>query len=59
MTSHPRGMPIELPLDKIVPFPQSPHQGLVVAGKELDMPPSLAKFPFQAITLERSLVSKA
>ena len=59
MTSHPRGMPIELPFDKVVPFPQSGHQGLVVAGKELDMLPSLTEFPFQTVTLERPLVSKA
>ena len=59
MTSHPRGLPIKLPFDKIVPLPQSGHQGLIVAGKELDMLPSLAKFPFQTITLERPLVSKS
>ena len=53
MTPHPRGMPIELPSDKVVPLPQRGHQGLIVAGKELDMLPGLAKLPFQTITLER------
>ena len=52
-------MPIELPLDNIVPFPQSDHQSLIVVAKELDMLPSLAKFPLQSITLKRPLVSKA
>ena len=52
-------MPIELPFDKIVPFPQRLHQGLVIAGEEPDMLPSLAKLSFQTITLERLLVSKA
>ena len=59
MTSHPCGVPIELPFDKVVPLPQSGHQGLVVGGKEPDMLPSLMKFPLQTITLERPLVSKA
>ena len=59
MTSHPRTVLVELPFDKIVPFPQSGHQGLIVAGEEPNMLPGLAKFPFQTITLERPLVSKA
>ena len=59
MTSHPCGVPIELPLDEVVPLPQSGHQGLVVAGKERDMLPGLMKFSFQTITLERPLVSKS
>ena len=59
MTSHPRGLPIELPSDQVVPLPQSGHHGLVIVGKELDMLPGLAKFPFQTVTLERLLVSKS
>ena len=59
MTSHPGGVPIELPLDNVVPFPQSGHQGLVVAGKERDMLLGLTKLSFQTVTLERPLVSKA
>ena len=59
MTPHPRGMPIELPLDEVVSLPQSGHQGLIVAGKEPDVLPSLPEFPFQTVTLERLLVSKA
>ena len=57
--SHPGGMLVELPFDKVVPLPQSGHQGLVVLGKERDMLPSLTKFAFQTVTLERPLVSKA
>ena len=52
-------MPVELPLDKIVPLPQSDHQVLIIGAKELNVLPSLVKLPFQTITLERSLVSKA
>ena len=59
MTSHPRGMLVELPLYKVVPLPQRPHQGLVVAGKERNMLLDLAECLFQTVTLERSLVSKA
>ena len=64
MTSHPCGVPIELPFDNVVPFPQSGHQGLVVASKELDMLPGLTKLPFQTINLERppcqqSLIARA
>ena len=59
MTSHPCGMPVELPFDYIIPLPQSGHQGLIVVGKERDMLPSLTKLPFQTVTLERLLVSKA
>ena len=59
MTSHPCGLPIELPLNEVVPFSQRGHQGLVIAGEELDVLPSLAKFSFQTVTLERPLVSKS
>ena len=59
MTSHPRTVLVELPLDKIVPLPQSGHQGLVVGGKEPHMLLLLTKLSFQTITLERLLVSKA
>ena len=59
VTSHPRAVLVELPFDKIVPFPQRSHQGLIVAGKEPNMLPGLAKFLFQTVTLERPLVSKA
>ena len=58
MTSHPCGVPIELPSDKVVPLPQSGHQGLVVGGKEPHMLLLLSKLPLQTITLERLLVSK-
>ena len=54
-----RGLPIKLPSDKIVPLPQSGHQGLIVASQEFDMLPGLAKLPFQTVALKRSLVSKA
>ena len=37
MTSHPRTVLVELPLDKIVPLPQRGHQGLVIGGKEPHM----------------------
>ena len=59
MTSHPRGVPIELPFDKVVPFPQSGHQGLIVGGKERHMLLLLAELFLQPVTLERLLVSKA
>ena len=59
MTSHPRGVFIELPFDKVVPLPQSGHQGLIVVGKEPDMLPSLTELLLQTVTLERPLVSKA
>ena len=64
MTSHPRAVLIELPFDKVVPLPQCGHQGLIVVGKEPNMLPSLMKFPFQTITLERppcqqSLIARA
>ena len=59
MTSHPGGVPIELPFDNVVPFPQSGHQGLIIAGQERDVLPGLTKLPFQTVTLERLLVSKA
>ena len=59
MTSHPRSVPVELPFDDIVPLPQRGHQGLIIARHELDVLPSLTKLPFQPITLERPLVSKA
>ena len=58
MTSHPRGVPVELPFDKVVPFPQSGHQGLIVGGKEPHMFLLLLELPFQTVTLERPLVSK-
>ena len=59
MPSHPCAVLVELPFDEVVPLPQSGHQGLVVAGKEPDVLPSLTKLPFQTINLERPLVSKA
>ena len=64
MASHPRIMPIKLPLDNVVPFPQSAHQSLVVVGKELDMLPILAELLLQTITLEmppcqQSLIAQA
>ena len=59
MTPHPCGMPIELPLDKVVPFPQSGHQGLIVGGKEPHMLLLLTKLSLQTVALKRSLVSKA
>ena len=52
MTSHPRIVPVELPLDNVVPLPQSSHQGLVVGRKELEVLPILAEFSLQTITLE-------
>ena len=52
-------MPVKLPFDYVVSLPQSGHQGLIVASQELDMLPSLTKFSFQTVTLERLLVSKA
>ena len=59
MTSHPRGMPIELPFYEVVPLPQSGHQGLIVGGKEPHMLLLLLKLPLQTVTLERLLVSKS
>ena len=59
MTSHPCGVPIKLPFDKIVPLPQSGHQSLIVGGKEPHMLLLLSKFSFQTVTLERPLVSKS
>ena len=52
MASHPLVVPVKLPLDNVVPLPQSGHQGLVVVGKELDMLPILAELSLQTITLE-------
>ena len=52
MTSHPPVVPVKLLLDDVVPLPQSGHQGLVVAGKELDMLPVLTKLSLQTISLE-------
>ena len=54
MTSHPRIVPVELPLDNVVPLPQSGHQGLVVGRKELEVLPILAELSLQTITLEMS-----
>ena len=54
VTSHPRIVPVELPLDNVVPLPQSGHQGLVVVAKELEMLPILVKLSLQTITLEMS-----
>ena len=59
MTSHPRGVLIELPFDKVVPLPQRSHQGLVVGGKEPHVLLLLAELLLQPVTLERLLVSKA
>ena len=59
MTSHPRAVLVKLPFDKVVPFPQSTHQGLIIVGKESNVLLNLAKLCFQTITLERLLVSKA
>ena len=58
MASHPRCMPVKLPFDKVVPLPQSGHQGLIISGQEPHMLLLLAKLSFQTITLERPLVSK-
>ena len=52
VTSHPRIMPVKLPLDNVVPLSQSSYQGLVVRGKELDVLPILAELLLQTITLE-------
>ena len=54
VTSHPCVMPIEFPLDNVVPLPQSGHQGLVVVAKELKVLPILAELSLQTITLEMS-----
>ena len=59
MTSHPRGMPIELPLNEVVPLPQSGHQGLIVGCKEPHVLLLLSKLPLQTVTLERFFVSKS
>ena len=59
MTSHPGGLPIELPFYHVVPLPQSGHQGLIVGGKEPYVLLLLTKLSFQTVTLERSLVSRA
>ena len=59
MTSHPCGVPIELPLDQVVPLPQSSHQGLIVGCKEPYMLLLLAELLLQPVTLERLLVSKS
>ena len=59
MTPHPRTVLVELPFNNVAPFPQRGHQGLIVVGKEPDVLPSLTKLPFQTVTLERPLVSKA
>ena len=59
VTSHPRGMPIKLPLNQVVPLPQSGHQGLIVSSKEPHVLLLLSKLPLQTVTLERLLVSKS
>ena len=59
MTSHPPGMPIELPFDKVVSLPQSGHQGLIVSSKEPHMLLQLLKLSLQTVALKRPLVSKA
>ena len=59
MTSHPRGMPIELPFDEVIPLPQSGHQGLIVGGKEPQMLLLLTELSLQTVALERFLVSKS
>ena len=59
MTPQPCVMPVKLPLDNVVPLPQSGHQGLVIASKEPDVLPLLVELALQTITLERLLVSKA
>ena len=59
VTSHPRGMLVELPPNEVVPLPQSGHQGLIVSRKEPYVLLLLPKLPFQTVTLERLLVSKA
>ena len=53
MTSHPRGVPVELPFNKVVPLPQSGHQGLIIRGKEPHMLLLLSELSFQTIILER------
>ena len=58
MTSHPCGVLIKLPFDKIVPLPQSGHQGLIVSSKEPHMLLLLTELSLQTFTLERPLVSK-
>ena len=59
MTPHPGAVPIELPSDKVVPLPQSGHQGLIVGGKEPYMLLLLTELSLQTIALKRSLVSQA
>ena len=59
MMPHPRGVPIELPFNKVIPFPQSGHQGLIVGGKEPHLLLLLSKLSLQTVTLERPLVSKS
>ena len=59
MTPHPCVMSVKLPLDNVVPLPQSGDQGLVIAGKEPNVLPLLAELLLQTITLERLLVSKS
>ena len=56
---HPCVMSVELPLDNVVPLPQSGHQSLVVGSKEPNMLPLLVELSLQPITLERPLVCKA
>ena len=52
MTSHPLVVPVKLPLDNVVPLPQSGHQGLVIGSQELDVLPILMEFLLQTIILE-------
>ena len=59
VTTHPCGMPVKLPLNEVIPLPQSGHQGLIVSHKESQVLLLLPKLPFQTVTLERFLVSKA
>ena len=59
MTSHPRCMLVKLPFDKVVPLPQSGHQGLIVSGQEPHVLLLLSELPFQPVALERLLVSKS
>ena len=59
VTPHPRGMPVKLPLNEVVPLPQSGHQGLIVSRKEPHVLLLLSKLPLQTVPLERLLVSES
>ena len=58
MTSHPRGVPIEFLSDKVVPLPQSTHQGLVVGGEEPHMLLLLTELSLQTVALKGPLLAK-